>query len=237
MLAEILLDLTDLKYDSSDDCSFVPLEVAKVAKNLSGIVYAVQPDYQVPEGDLLPWLEELIEDPKTMEQRSPALYASLGDIFQKYMDDEGAEAFLSKVSGSAKFFSKAGAVVDLLGDGMDFYEWFQKSCQFTAMTNAYASLTQECYDALYQAADNMTNSYYQEMLYETLDKLESCTNEDAIGARLFAEIYGDSLETLYEAVASDALYLTAVDLVASGLSIRSIPCCRASGSRPSQTVE
>lgn len=219
VLAEILLDLTDLNYDSSDSCSLVPLEVANVAQSLSSIVYAVQPDYEISEPELLPLLETLVEDPKTLQERSPALYSSLENIFKKYMNQEGAETLLAKISGSAKFFSKVDTAVDLLSTGMDFYNWFQESCQFTVMVNTYAALTQESYDALYQAAANMTNTYYKDMLMETLKKLESCTDEDTIGARLFAEIYGGYAKTLYDTVASGAMYVTAADLVADGLGI------------------
>lgn len=219
ILAELVMDITKTNYVEGDVSDATWLAMLGVAKNYLDLFRIVQPDYEISDADLLPACIELFTDHESLKQSSPALYAELTEVAQKFIEEKGLDAFMDKLSGSAKYLGNLATITEVLDEGMAFAEWLTKSGQYVTLVNRYAALTDALRTALYDAADHMTNAYQRELLLESLDKLEAAIDPEAYAGELFGEIFGNYLESFYNVAVSDYVVTAGIPALSGALNI------------------
>lgn len=217
ILAEMLLTMTAADYeDMQTTFDVVQMDIAD---QLAGIFKSMDPDYDMDVTEIQMNLVDFFTNPVEFKKDAPGIYADFEDFLKQYTSENGAEDILKVISGSYNFFGKGTEFLGMISDAANLLDWAAQCNRYCVVVRSYCSLSDALRSTLHESGNNIDNTYYRDMMTQSLKKLDQYLTEEEIAERFYAEMYGKFSMTLYEIVGAGCMRNAAVKMISEGLNI------------------
>lgn len=204
ILAELILSLGERTVNDIPDWS----ESSELLKNskasvefintLTGLIYQIQPDFELSKPELSSSLAGMLSDPKTMKQRSPELYETLAKSLQSFMKEENADRLIRGLNsasgvmdGLKKYLAFVDAQQDIVNEIAELY-------RFYVILDTYDILSSEMKTTLYAIQEKISNDTQRAHMKRALEKMERCLTTENFAEAMLKKAGRDLVGITYE---------------------------------------
>lgn len=189
----------------------------KFINKLMSLIYTVQPDYELSKAELSTALWDLLSNPKSMKQKSPALYESLADFLESHMDEDAANKMLRDIDFGTGVLNGLEKYMAVLDWGQDIVNEMAELYRLSVVLEIYDSMSMEMKEALHDASEKIPNEIHREHMKKALKNLEHYLTAENVMAALIESGTWDVLEISYENLASTVFQPVLLSVIKDGL--------------------